>query len=54
MREARRKIAEGALKLYVDGAGEAREVRDPEEGLAAAGGAVLRLGRKFIRVSWTK
>ena len=54
MREARRKIAEGALKLYVDGATEPREVRDPEESLAAAGNAVVRLGRKFIRVSWTK
>jgi tyrosyl-tRNA synthetase len=54
MREARRKIAEGALKLYADGAAQPREVRDPDEGLAAAGGAVLRLGRRFIRVSWTK
>jgi tyrosyl-tRNA synthetase len=54
MREARRKIAEGALKLYAEGATGPREVRDPDEGLAAAGDAVLRLGRKFIRVSWTK
>src|SRR5262245_28984238 len=50
MREARRKIAEGALKVYPDGAGEPREVRDPEEKLAGAPGAtgkavVLRLGR---------
>ncbi len=54
MREARRKIAEGALKVYADGAEAPREVRDPEEDLAAAGGAVLRLGRRFIRVAWTK
>jgi hypothetical protein len=51
MREARRKIAEGALSVY--GAGdEAREVHDPEERLAAAAPTVLRLGRKFVRVVW--
>jgi len=54
MREARRKIAEGALKLYVGRAGEPRDVRDPEEDLSAAGDAVLRLGRRFIRAAWTK
>ena len=54
MREARRKIAEGALKLYAGGTNEPRDVRDPEEDLSAAGGAVLRLGRRFIRVAWTK
>ena len=54
MREARRKIAEGALKFYAVGAGEPRELRDPDEKLAALGDGVLRLGRKFIRVSWTK
>ena len=55
MREARRKIAEGALKFYADGAAEPREVRDPEES-ARRGRAtrVLRLGRRFIRVAWTK
>ena len=56
MREARRKIAEGALKIYADGGGtaEPREVRDPEEKLAGApgGAVVLRLGRRFIRVVW--
>ncbi len=54
MREARRKIDEGALKVYADGAGEPREVRDPEEKLAGApgGAVVLRLGRRFIRVVW--
>jgi len=54
MREARRKIAEGALKLYAGGAAGPREVRDPDEALAASGNAVLRLGRRFIRVAWTK
>ncbi len=54
MREARRKIAEGALKVYADGAAEPREVRDPDEKLAGApgGAVVLRLGRRFIRVVW--
>ena len=54
MREARRKIGEGALKVYAGAAREPREVRDPEEKLAAGPGAsvVLRLGRRFIRVVW--
>ena len=57
MREARRKIAEGALKVYEEGGGDAaapREVRDPDEPLAGASGdpVVLRLGRRFIRVAW--
>jgi tyrosyl-tRNA synthetase len=51
MREARRKIAEGALSVYAAG-GEAREVRDPEERLAAKDPTVLRLGRRFVRVVW--
>jgi tyrosyl-tRNA synthetase len=51
MREARRKIAEGALSVYGAG-GETREVRDPEERLAATAPTVLRLGRKFVRVVW--
>ena len=51
MREARRKIAEGALSVYGTG-GEAREVRDPEERLVAKDPTVLRLGRKFVRVVW--
>ena len=58
MREARRKIDEGALKVYADGGeGEPREVRDPEQKLAGLAGSpggavVLRLGRRFIRVVW--
>jgi tyrosyl-tRNA synthetase len=32
MREARRKIAEGALKVYAEGSSEPREVRDPDGG----------------------
>jgi tyrosyl-tRNA synthetase len=51
MREARRKIAEGALQRYEDGSSEGKAVRDPEEKLAGAP-AVLRLGRRFIRVVW--
>jgi tyrosyl-tRNA synthetase len=51
MREARRKIAEGALHVY-PGEGPAREVRDPEERLDGRGAAVVRLGRKFLRISW--
>ncbi|HZI66017.1 MAG TPA: tyrosine--tRNA ligase, partial [Thermoanaerobaculia bacterium] len=52
MREARRKIAEGALRVYPDAGGAPREVRDPEESLAE-GPVVIRLGRRFIRVAWT-
>jgi tyrosyl-tRNA synthetase len=56
MREARRKIAEGALKVYADSSRETpRDVRDPDEPLAAAEPAlVLRLGRRFVRVRWTR
>ena len=55
MREARRKIAEGALRVYAEASAEPREVRDPEESARrGAGRRVLRLGRRFIRVTWTK
>jgi len=62
MREARRKIGEGALRVYgLSGESEPREVRDPEEKLAgsdtakhAGDGLVLRLGRRFIRVTWKR
>jgi len=50
MREARRKIAEGALSVY-DG-GEPRVVRDPEERLDTSRAATLRLGRRFRRIVW--
>jgi tyrosyl-tRNA synthetase len=52
MREARRKIAEGALRVYGSD-GVAREVRDPDERVATSAPTVLRLGRRFVRVSWT-
>jgi tyrosyl-tRNA synthetase len=55
MREARRKIAEGALKVYAEGIPVPRDVRDPEENLATGTGAVvLRLGRRFIRLVWKR
>jgi tyrosyl-tRNA synthetase len=52
MREARRKIAEGALRVYGSD-GVAHEVRDPDERVATSAPTVLRLGRRFVRVSWT-
>jgi tyrosyl-tRNA synthetase len=52
MREARRKIAEGALQIYPAGAAAPRAARDPEESLASPDPIVLRLGRRFVRVSW--
>ena len=48
MRQARRKIAEGALKVYE--AATPREVRDPEEKLLSGRPIVLRLGRRFLRI----
>jgi tyrosyl-tRNA synthetase len=55
MREARRKIAEGALKVYAEGTSDPRDVRDPEENLATGASAVvLRLGRRFIRLVWKR
>ncbi len=50
MREARRKVAEGALALYESG--QARIVRDPEERLDASRPSILRLGRRFRRIVW--
>jgi tyrosyl-tRNA synthetase len=50
MREARRKIAEGALAVYE--AGKPRAVRDAEERLDTSRGATLRLGRRFRRIVW--
>jgi tyrosyl-tRNA synthetase len=51
MREARRKIAEGALWAYAEGGGDPAPVRDPEASLADY--AILRLGRRFVRIRWT-
>jgi tyrosyl-tRNA synthetase len=50
MREARRKIAEGALAVYE--AGQPRVVRDPEELLNSSRDVTLRLGRRFRRIVW--
>jgi tyrosyl-tRNA synthetase len=50
MREARRKIAEGALSVYE--ASVPRVVRDPEERLDTSRAATLRLGRRFRRIVW--
>jgi tyrosyl-tRNA synthetase len=50
MREARRKIAEGALAVYETG--EPRVVRDADERLDASRPALLRLGRRFRRIVW--
>jgi tyrosyl-tRNA synthetase len=48
MREARRKIAEGALSIYE--AGAPRVVRDPNERILENDSRVLRLGRRFLKV----
>jgi tyrosyl-tRNA synthetase len=48
MREARRKIAEGALTLYESGA--PRVVRDPNEKILGGEPRVIRLGRRFLKV----
>jgi tyrosyl-tRNA synthetase len=48
MREARRKIAEGALALYESGA--ARVVRDPNEKILGGEPRVIRLGRRFLKI----
>jgi tyrosyl-tRNA synthetase len=50
MREARRKIAEGALAVYE--AGQSRVLRDPEERLDSSRETTLRLGRRFRRIVW--
>lgn len=48
VREARRKIAEGALSVHE--ANGFRTVRDPNEKIVASGEAVVRLGRRFLHV----
>jgi tyrosyl-tRNA synthetase len=49
MREARRKIAEGALTVYE--AGSPRVVRDANEKILGTESRVLRLGRRFLKVA---
>ncbi len=48
MREAKRKIAEGALTVY--DSGKPRGVKDPNERILEGESRVLRLGRRFLRV----
>ncbi|MEO8431835.1 MAG: tyrosine--tRNA ligase [Acidobacteriota bacterium] len=50
MREARRKIAEGALNVYA--ASEPSDLRDPDARLDTTAPLVLRLGRRFVRIEW--
>jgi tyrosyl-tRNA synthetase len=50
MREARRKVAEGALAVYAGS--ELRVVKNPEERLDTSRELTLRLGRRFRRVVW--
>ncbi|HTD51983.1 MAG TPA: tyrosine--tRNA ligase, partial [Thermoanaerobaculia bacterium] len=50
MREARRKIAEGALSVFE--ASQPRVVRDPDERFDTKRSTTLRLGRKFRRIDW--
>ena len=54
MREARRKIAEGALQVYLPGAsdgGAFEVVRDPNARILLEGGRVVRLGRRFLHLA---
>jgi tyrosyl-tRNA synthetase len=50
MREARRKIAEGALSVY-EGT-EPHVLKDPDERLDTSRTTTLRLGRRFRRILW--
>jgi tyrosyl-tRNA synthetase len=50
MREARRKIAEGALCVF--DAHEPRSVKNPDELFPTSRNTVLRLGRRFRRIVW--
>jgi tyrosyl-tRNA synthetase len=52
MREARRKIAEGALSVYEQG--QWHLVKDPEQCLDTGQSTTLRLGRRFRRVLWDR
>jgi tyrosyl-tRNA synthetase len=50
MREARRKIAEGAVSIFESG--QPRVLKDPEERLSALEGLTLRVGRRFRKILW--
>jgi len=50
MREARRKIAEGALSVFEGN--QPRVVRDSEERFDTTRSTTLRLGRRFRRIDW--
>jgi tyrosyl-tRNA synthetase len=51
MREARRKIAEGALEIYQAGYGHPTTVvRDPNQRILVDGERTIRLGRRFLHV----
>jgi tyrosyl-tRNA synthetase len=50
MRDARRKIAEGALSVFEGN--QPRVVRDAEERFDTSRSTTLRLGRRFRRIGW--
>ena len=56
MREARRKIAEGALQLYdaasMSGSQAPQVLRDPDARLDTSGAQVIRLARQIRRILW--
>jgi tyrosyl-tRNA synthetase len=56
MREARRKIAEGALQVYdadaIGGGEPPAVIRDPDARLETSRSVVIRLGRQFRRIVW--
>jgi tyrosyl-tRNA synthetase len=52
MREARRKIAEGALSVFEES--QPRAVKDPDERLDTSRPTTLRLGRRFRRIRWRR
>ncbi|HEX7253807.1 MAG TPA: tyrosine--tRNA ligase [Thermoanaerobaculia bacterium] len=50
MREARRKIAEGAVAIFESG--QPRILKNPDERLPLSGSVTLRVGRRFRRIVW--
>jgi tyrosyl-tRNA synthetase len=50
MREARRKIAEGAVAIFESG--QPRVLKNPDERLPLSGTVTLRVGRRFRRIVW--